>query len=64
MAIIDKAKDQKLVNLCDWSSHQCLRNKYLLDRVLKFFLGSSHRGSVEMNLTSICEDAGSIPGLY
>ena len=24
---------------------------------------SSHRGSVEMNLTSIHEDAGSIPGL-
>ena len=31
-----------------------------------FFLmspGSSHHGSVEMNLTSIQEDAGSIPGL-
>ena len=26
------------------------------------FLGSSHRGSVEMNLTSIHEDAASIPG--
>ena len=26
-------------------------------------LGSSHCGSVETNLTSICEDAGSIPGL-
>ena len=26
-------------------------------------VGSSHRGSVEMNLTSIHEDAGSIPGL-
>ena len=39
MAIIDKAKDQKLVNLCDWSSHQCLRNEYLLDQVLKFFSG-------------------------
>ena len=25
--------------------------------------GSSHGGSVEMNLTSIPEDAGSIPGL-
>ena len=25
--------------------------------------GSSHHGSVEMNLTSIPEDAGSIPGL-
>ena len=26
-------------------------------------LGSFHRGSVEMNLTSIPEDTGSIPGL-
>ena len=26
-------------------------------------LGSSHCGSVEMNLTSIHEDTGSIPGL-
>ena len=25
--------------------------------------GSSHRGSAEMNLTSIYEDVGSIPGL-
>ena len=25
--------------------------------------GSSHCGSVEMNLTSICEDVGLIPGL-
>ena len=25
--------------------------------------GSSHHGSVETNLTSICEDASSIPGL-
>ena len=25
--------------------------------------GSSHHGSVEMNLTSILEDTGSIPGL-
>ena len=25
--------------------------------------GSSHRGSAEMNVTSIHEDAGSIPGL-
>ena len=24
--------------------------------------GSSHRGAVEMNLTSVHEDAGSIPG--
>ena len=29
----------------------------------KKFFGSSHRGSVEMNLTSIHEDVGSIPGL-
>ena len=29
----------------------------------KHFLGSSHRGSAEANLTSIREDAGSIPGL-
>ena len=26
-------------------------------------LGSFHRGSAEMNLTSVLEDAGSIPGL-
>ena len=26
-------------------------------------MGSSHHGSVEMNLTSIHEDTGSIPGL-
>ena len=27
------------------------------------YIGSSHCGSVEMNLTSIDEDVGSIPGL-
>ena len=26
-------------------------------------MGNSHRGSVVMNLTGICEDAGLIPGL-
>ena len=31
--------------------------------ILKITLGSSHRGSMETNLTSIHEDAGSIPGL-
>ena len=30
---------------------------------LKWFSWSSRRGSVEANLTSIHEDAGSIPGL-
>ena len=30
---------------------------------LKITSGSSHRGSVETNLTSVREDAGSIPGL-
>ena len=29
----------------------------------KFWCWSSHRGSAEMNLTSIHEDTGSIPGL-
>ena len=29
----------------------------------KRYGGSSHRGSVETNLTRNCEDAGSIPGL-
>ena len=29
----------------------------------KRVVGSSHRGSVEINLTSIHEDSGSIPGL-
>ena len=29
----------------------------------KYTVGSSHHGSLEMNLTSIHEDAGSIPGL-
>ena len=29
----------------------------------EFFLGSSYRGSAERNLTSIHEDAGSIPDL-
>ena len=27
-------------------------------------MGSSRHGSVETNLTSICEDAGLIPGLF
>ena len=31
--------------------------------LLKTKAGSSRRGSAEMNLTSIHEDAGSIPGL-
>ena len=30
---------------------------------LKKFSGSSHCGAVEMNMTSIHEDVGSIPGL-
>ena len=30
---------------------------------IKINFGSSHHGSVEMNLTSIREDAGSIPGI-
>ena len=33
------------------------------DHILKSHSGSSCRGSVEMNLTSIYEDAGLIPGL-
>ena len=37
---------------------------YVSERVLKnTTLGHSSRGSVEMNLTSIHEDTGSIPGL-
>ena len=31
--------------------------------VQESFLGSSHYGSVETNLTSVHEDAGSTPGL-
>ena len=31
--------------------------------ILKVLCGSSHRDSLEMNLTSIHEDVGSIPGL-
>ena len=30
---------------------------------LKYDIGSSHHGSVEMNPTTTCEDAGSIPDL-
>ena len=41
---------------------------FLIHLVNRLFIpkgwnGSSHRGSVEMNLTGIREDAGSIPGL-
>ena len=32
-------------------------------KLLRIIIGSSHHGSVEMNLTSIHEDAGLIPGL-
>ena len=39
-----------------------LKARYLsLDK--ETIMGSSHRGSVVMNLTSIHEDVGSIPGL-
>ena len=33
------------------------------DQQLKYYEWGFHRGSLEMNLTSIHEDAGSIPGL-
>ena len=34
-----------------------------LENLFEMDLGSSHCGSVEMNLSSLQEDAGSIPGL-
>ena len=37
------------------------KKSFLSQFILCFW--STHRGSVEMNLTSIHEDAGSIPGL-
>ena len=46
-----------------------LTSQYPIQNYLPFFItinnttGSSHHGSAEMNLTSIHEDAGSIPGL-
>ena len=45
---------------------RCLRMELLsckVDLFLKSPHGSSHRDSAETNLTSIHEDAGSIPGL-
>ena len=37
--------------------------RHTMGSALNHLLGSSHWGSVEMNLTSIHEDAGSVPGL-
>ena len=43
--------------------HEKLRTGGGLFLALKFIFGSSRRDSVKTNLTSIHEDAGSIPGL-
>ena len=59
MLRVETAKARGSVRATDAVTSALLRHRHIKNS----YHCSSHCGSVEMNLTSICEDVGLIPGL-